>query len=248
MTTHTVNRAARTTGPIPVIGSTGPDRNGFTFIELVIVLSIMTILVSITIPLVSKQVARQKIKSQKTDMNLIGESIEVFFNDTLAFPSGMADLLTDSGSFVQWAGPYYDTSLGASLFGGDASPEDDAWGNQYTFSVLSASSLRVSSPGPDQTANTGDDISVTVDVSFLRRFTTLDELDRINEAILEYNKVYLPGTPLPVNWTAILNTLISEGYLQSEGGAYATDGWGNPYEPVPASATPVVRVRSPMFL
>jgi len=223
-------------------------RYGFTYIELVIALSIMTILVSVTVPVVSKQVASQKIKTQKTNMNMIGEAIEVFFDDNGAFPSSMADLLTDSGSFSLWAGPYYDTSLGASLFGGDASPDDDAWGNQYLFSALSASSLRVSSPGPDQTAATGDDISLTVDVTFLRRRTTLEELEKINAAILAYNDAYLPGTPLPANWTTILSTLISEGYLQPEGGAYATDGWGNAYEPVPAAATPVVRVRSSMFL
>jgi len=220
---------------------------GFTYVELVIVLSILTIMTALTVPVVSKEITKQKTKNQTRDINLVGEAVEVFFDDNLAFPAGMADLLTNSGSYSQWAGPYYDTGPGAALFGGDPSPDDDAWGNQYVFTTLSTSALRVASRGADQQAGTTDDIVITVDVTFIRRRTTVEELEAINEAVLAYNEVHLPGTSLPTNWSSALSILISKGYLQPEGGAYATDGWGNAYEPFPAGTTPVVRIRSTMF-
>ncbi len=222
------------------------SRGGFSLIELIISLSILTILVGFSVPVIATEVKRQKVKAEKQEMNAIKEAVINYFDDTFAFPSDLGELIANGDGLSGWAGPYYSPSLSLYNSGGSSATADE-WGNTYTMAAGGVSSRIVTSAGPDHSFGTGDDISVTADVTAVRRRITVSELHVINNAIVSYNSVYLGTNPLLPSWTYILGRLQATGYLPNGDTTYDLDGWGLPYAPDPAGVTPVVRATSTMF-
>lgn len=222
------------------------SRSGFSLIELIVSLSIMTILVGFSVPVIATEVKRQKVKAEKKELNAIKTAIVEYFDDTFAFPSSLDELITNGDGLSGWAGPYYSPSL--SLYGsGGSSPTEDEWGTTYTMVAGGVSSRVVTSSGSDHAFGTGDDISVTADVTPVRRKITAEELDVINSAITSYNVTYMKSNPLLPDWTSILARLKATGYLPNGDTTYEKDGWDLPYVADPVGVTPVVRVSSTMF-
>jgi len=222
------------------------DKRGFSLIELVIAISIMTIIMGITLPVMSSEVTRQKIRKEIEELNRIKEGVENFFQDNFAFPDDITDLLEDSGDFYNWAGPYYNPGL--SIFGsGDADPTKDEWKQDYRITLVDSSNFTVESPGSDREFDSDDDLVAAVDVTFIRREKTLEELAILNSAVLSYNSVYIGSDPLLPDWMYIHQKLVDKGYLPQGDSTYERDGWEEFYQPDPAGAVPVVRVRSVMI-
>ncbi len=218
-------------------------KNGFSLIELVIAMSIIVILVGTITPALTSEVKRQKAKKEAGELNTIQEAVENYFSDTSQFPTGILDLMAEKSQLQGWAGPYY--SPGVSLFSsGRTKPEQDEWGRDYVAKATGDSTYLVCSAGPDAVQDTKDDISITVDVTHIRRGKTLEELEVINSAILKYNKVYAETDPLLADWNYIHGKLIYYNLLPSGGKAYEKDGWDLPYEPDPLGVTPVVKITS----
>lgn len=222
------------------------NEHGFSLMELIVSLSIMTILVGFTVPVIATEVKRQKIKAEKSELNAIKNAIEDYFEDTVTFPSALGELVTNGDGVSGWAGPYYNPSLSLYASGGSAATEDE-WGSTYGLTAPSTSSRVVTSPGADKASGTGDDISVTVDVTSIRRKITATELDVINNAITLYNSKYQSSSPLLANYTYILSRLQATSYLPNGDTTYEKDGWNLPYVADPIGVTPVVRVTSSMF-
>ena len=103
--------------------------------------------------------------------------------------------------------------------------------------------LDLRSAADDGTFDDADDIVYTVDVTPVRRESTLDQLATVNQAIRLYNAQYLPGAPLSTKYATLLQTLVSKGFLPASA-PYASDGWGKAFVPDPAGKSPVVAVTS----
>lgn len=74
-------------------------RNGFTLIEIVIVLAVVGILAGILVPLVGKYVGQAKKRRAEQDTQALGEAILAFNKDTARFPiyqSGTATSPSDA--------------------------------------------------------------------------------------------------------------------------------------------------------
>ena len=220
-------------------------RAGFSLVEMVIVVTIISILAGIALPAVGATLDRAARRATQDEMRSIEEAVRGYFMDTLALPGAAVDLQQDPG-VVGWSGPYLS---GAVQTAGAAAGEFDLDGWQVAYRLVRSGDLwTLTSAGPDRTQGSADDLALTVDVTRERRQVTTDRLRIINQAILLYNDDWLsppsPQVPDPLSssWPAALSQLVSRGYLPNAS-EFATDGWGDDFLRVGASG-PVVAVRS----
>ena len=209
-----------------------PLRRGFTLIELVIVMTIMALLAGVVAPVASTMINRAGRAATLEELEVFAAAVEDYFEDTSALPGEVMDLLVDDG-VSGWAGPYLS---GAVTDAGAASTdfEADAWANPYRVTVA-GDTWTLASRGPDRTVGGTDDLSVTVDVSGVRRRVTEERLAVINAAVLNYNDYWLvvdSGTGRPVeladDWDTARTRLVSTGFL-SNAAEYGTDAWGDDF-------------------
>lgn len=71
-------------GRATVTGKVG--RNGFTFIELMLVLVLIALLVSIVAPVVSRSIDRAKESTLKEDLYVLRKSIDDYYADNGGYP------------------------------------------------------------------------------------------------------------------------------------------------------------------
>ncbi|MEZ6013656.1 MAG: prepilin-type N-terminal cleavage/methylation domain-containing protein [Planctomycetota bacterium] len=205
---------------------------GFSLIELVIVMMIMAMLVGVVTPVASTMLNREGKKATIAEMAAFGDAVQLYFEDTLALPDEVSDLLADN-AVTGWAGPYLsgsivDASAGATDF------EADAWNNAYRL-TLSGDTWTLESRGADRAWGGGDDLSIVVNVGGVRRELTEERLAVINRAVLNYNAYWLvtdsaTGRPVALadDWATARARLISTSYL-SNAADYQTDGWGSAF-------------------
>lgn len=99
---------------------------GFTLVELLVVLAILTLLVGLVGPRVLGQLGGAKSKTAAVQIADIEKSLELFKLDVGRFPTkqeGLDALVTRPGVVSGWNGPYLK---------GDAVPRDP-WGNPYQY-------------------------------------------------------------------------------------------------------------------
>jgi general secretion pathway protein G len=72
--------------------NTHQKKRGFTLVELLIVIVILAVLAAIAIPRFMDSGTRSKEASLHGDLKLLRNSIELFHNDTGAWPAALADL------------------------------------------------------------------------------------------------------------------------------------------------------------
>ncbi len=95
-------------------------RKGFTLVELLIVIIIIAVLAAIAIPKFVNSSTRSKEASLKADLKLYRNAIELFKNDTGAYPAALGDLAATTApaagkdstgaaksiAAADWKGPY----------------------------------------------------------------------------------------------------------------------------------------------
>lgn len=216
-----------------------PRRSGFTLLEVVVVLSLMAILTGVLAPSVTALVNSKARRVTQGELEELGRAALEHFRDVRSLPANPGLLLASTAP--NWAGPYLTGTLDDSISGGNGYLVD-AWSRPYAFQVV-VDRLTLRSNGKDGIAGNADDLVLTVDATPLRREETLRRLAIVNQAILQYNAVYLATNPLPPNWTTVHARLVSTGYLPS-GSGLDVDGWGAPFVPNPAGAMPVVQITS----
>jgi len=118
----------------------------------------------------------------------------------------------------------------------------DAWSRPYSMSAL-GDVLTIQSMGEDARLGTNADITIDLDVTYIRREKTLSRLKVINQAVLQYNAQWMATDPLPANYAVAYSKLVSRGYLPNSTD-YQVDGWGVAYVEKPAGSTPVVEITS----
>ena len=80
-------------------------RAGFTLIEMIVVIAIMSIIVGAAIPVTSKALTYTARKETRSELQGLADASTEYFRDTLAKPAQVADLLVDP-SVSGWSGPY----------------------------------------------------------------------------------------------------------------------------------------------
>lgn len=99
---------------------------GFTLLELMVVLLILTLLASITAPSVTKHLRKAKIETAKIQVNSLAAAIDSFHLDIGRFPTageGLNALLERPADAPEWGGPY--VAKRDSLI--------DPWGHPYHY-------------------------------------------------------------------------------------------------------------------
>ncbi len=131
-------------------------RQGFTLLEIMMVVIIIGIMVSLVVPRLTGRRRSAEIAQAKNQMDAIETSLMMFEGDTGGFPSGddgLQALIEKPGDVDEedWNGPY---------FRGGQIPKDP-WSNdyQYVFPGQNSTDFDLWSYGPDKQDGTDDDIT-----------------------------------------------------------------------------------------
>src|SRR4051812_38591567 len=131
-------------------------RRGFTLMELLIVIIVIAVLAAIALPRFINSGLRSKEASLKSDLKIYRNAVQLFLNDTGAYPATLAALaaaaapatgLDSAGASkaivaTDWKGPYIDAIM-----------TDPVGGAAFTYSVTSGTVGKVTS----STAGNGTD-------------------------------------------------------------------------------------------
>ena len=134
-------------------------KRGFTLVELLIVIVILAVLAAIAIPRFMDSGTRSKEASLRGDLKLMRNAIELFHNDTGAWPAATSDLAVTTAPSAgkdnagaaktilssDYKGPYMQTV-----------PTDPVSGSAFTYSTTAGSVGKITSSasgsGTDGTA------------------------------------------------------------------------------------------------
>lgn len=123
-------------------------RRGFTLMELLIVIIVIAVLAAIALPRFINSGLRSKEASLKSDLKIYRNAVQLFLNDTGAYPANLSALaatsapasgLDSAGSSksiiaTDWKGPYIDAVM-----------TDPVSGNAFTYGATSPNVGKVTS-------------------------------------------------------------------------------------------------------
>ncbi len=107
-------------------GSAGRPARGFTLLELMVVLLILSLIATIAAPRVTKYMRKAKVQTASVQVDALGAAVDSFHLDTGRFPTaaeGLRALVDQPADTPGWDGPYLKKQ--ESLF--------DPWGHPYRY-------------------------------------------------------------------------------------------------------------------
>ena len=99
---------------------------GFTLVEILVVITIIAIVMSLVGPRVLNYLGESKVKAAKIQIESLSSALDLYFLDVGQYPSnseGLTVLVQRSGGASNWNGPY---------LRGNAVP-NDPWGRPYIY-------------------------------------------------------------------------------------------------------------------
>jgi len=126
-------------------------RQGFTLLELLLVMAILVILASLSTVAVLSMQGNAQSKAAFTQISTLKTQCISYKLATLSFPKKLEDLVQLPAGMTQasWGGPYLQ----------DKNIPKDPWQNPYKYSAKEATDeVFISSAGKDQQHGTADDI------------------------------------------------------------------------------------------
>jgi general secretion pathway protein G len=129
-----------------------PGRSGFTLVELLLVMVIITVLAGIIVPKFVHRSEQARVTAARADIANLGVALDSYEIDTGKYPTterGLDALVVEPTDTRDWHGPYIK----------QGTPKDP-WGNPYVYKCPgdhNASGYDLSSFGPDGRSG-GDDI------------------------------------------------------------------------------------------
>jgi general secretion pathway protein G len=100
--------------------------DGFTLLELLVVLGIITLLVTLAYPQVTRYLGTARTETARAQMSAIASALELFALDNGGFPSqqaGLSALAKAPPGLKTWRGPYLKKAEGLV----------DPWGRPYQY-------------------------------------------------------------------------------------------------------------------
>jgi general secretion pathway protein G len=130
--------------------SARPGEQGFTLVEILVVITIIALIMSLVGPRVLTFLGESKVKAAKIQIESLSSALDLYFLDTGRYPSsseGLNALLQRPGNVTSWNGPYVKGNVVPS----------DPWGKSYTYrSPGQTGPYQISSYGADgQEGGTG---------------------------------------------------------------------------------------------
>jgi general secretion pathway protein G len=98
---------------------------GFTLIEIIIVVIIMSLIATLIVPRLFKKVEKSKKQITKTQIVMVENAVKMFKLDTGRYPTsaeGLEALMKKPGNINNWDGPYLEKGL-----------PKDPWGREYLY-------------------------------------------------------------------------------------------------------------------
>src|SRR6202046_4806869 len=102
------------------------SQQGFTLVEMLVVITIIGLIMGLIGPRVLNYLRESKVKAAKTQLQSFGGALDLFYLDAGRFPStaeGLTALVRPTPGVAAWNGPY--------LKGG--SIPNDPWGHGYVY-------------------------------------------------------------------------------------------------------------------
>lgn len=128
-------------------------RDGFTLVELMLVLVILGTLAAIVVPKFSGRAEKAKITAARTDISSIELAMSMYEVENGKYPTtedGLIALVENLDNKMDWGGPYLEKGIPI-----------DPWGNDYIYEYpgrYNIDGFDLYSMGPDEEEGTEDDI------------------------------------------------------------------------------------------
>jgi len=100
------------------------SREGFTLIEILLVVVIIGILAALGVPKLTGHMERARVNAARSDISAISSALSMYELDNGKFPKSLQQLMQDPGNAMNWRGPYMENGL-----------PDDPWGKPYQYKV-----------------------------------------------------------------------------------------------------------------
>lgn len=124
--------------------------NGFTLLELMVVVVIIGLLAALVVPRYFDTVGKSKVTIARAQMDSLEKALDAYRMDVGALPSaeqGLQALVTPPAMVAKWRGPYLKKGLPL-----------DPWGNAYLYKPFpSGRDLEITSLGADGQSGGTDD-------------------------------------------------------------------------------------------
>lgn len=108
------------------LGLNRTHRRGFTLVELLVVLAILSLLFAVVSPQVMKHLGRAKTQTAKMEVKNYGVVLDMFRIDVGRYPKqeeGLSSLAKKPDGLESWKGPYVEKQTSFI----------DPWGNAYIY-------------------------------------------------------------------------------------------------------------------
>ncbi|MBI5137968.1 MAG: type II secretion system protein GspG [Nitrospirae bacterium] len=191
--------------------ASAPDKasaqHGFTLVEVVVVIAVISILAATLAPLLAQQVDQARREATRIHLEAVADALRRYHLDVYDFPAASGDAAADLGQLetngagaTGWAGPYLTARYEAADYA------TDAWNGALSYAhTAGTSQALLTAPAADHTLGTADDIQLTVLMDFdavkRRVDATYEKLKLIAGDVYGTSPTLAPGSyAIPATW------------------------------------------------